>query len=57
MEEVESECDLRTRTLDVTLQGGAPWGFSVKGGSEHRCPLTIARVRILIIAGDALQFV
>ncbi|XP_038057810.1 protein Shroom2-like [Patiria miniata] len=40
----ECENDPRTRTLDVTLQGGAPWGFSVKGGSEHRCPLTIARI-------------
>lgn len=33
------------QTIEVVLQGGAPWGFSLKGGAEHHCPLTIAKVR------------
>lgn len=33
------------QTIEVVLQGGAPWGFSLKGGAEHHCSLTIAKVR------------
>ncbi|XP_071485869.1 uncharacterized protein [Diadema antillarum] len=32
------------QTIEVVLQGGAPWGFSLKGGAEHHCPLTIAKI-------------
>ncbi|KAG7467406.1 hypothetical protein MATL_G00153410 [Megalops atlanticus] len=30
--------------LDVFLTGGAPWGFSLKGGLEHQEPLIITKV-------------
>ncbi|KAM4049888.1 protein Shroom3 isoform 2-T3 [Anomaloglossus baeobatrachus] len=30
--------------LQATLEGGAPWGFSLKGGLEHGQPLTISKV-------------
>ncbi|KAL4612944.1 synaptopodin 2-like protein [Arapaima gigas] len=29
----------------VTLSGGAPWGFRLQGGTEHRKPLQVAKVR------------
>uniref|UniRef100_A0A8C7IEQ5 PDZ domain-containing protein n=1 Tax=Oncorhynchus kisutch TaxID=8019 RepID=A0A8C7IEQ5_ONCKI len=29
---------------DVLLSGGAPWGFTLKGGREHREPLLITKV-------------
>lgn len=31
--------------IHVQLQGGAPWGFTLKGGLEHGEPLTITKVR------------
>uniref|UniRef100_A0A674I8R5 Shroom family member 3 n=1 Tax=Terrapene triunguis TaxID=2587831 RepID=A0A674I8R5_9SAUR len=30
--------------LEVLLQGGAPWGFTLKGGLEHGEPLIISKV-------------
>lgn len=30
--------------VDVFLSGGAPWGFTVRGGLEHREPLLITKV-------------
>ncbi|XP_040273943.1 protein Shroom3 isoform X2 [Bufo bufo] len=33
-----------TLYLQSTLKGGAPWGFSLKGGLEHGQPLTISKV-------------
>lgn len=30
--------------LKATLQGGAPWGFSLKGGLEYGEPLTISKI-------------
>ncbi|KAF4112231.1 hypothetical protein G5714_007026 [Onychostoma macrolepis] len=30
--------------LHVTLAGGAPWGFTLRGGLEHREPLLITKV-------------
>ena len=33
--------------FEVVLKGGAPWGFSLKGGSEHHCPITIAKVSLV----------
>lgn len=31
--------------VPVQLQGGAPWGFTLKGGLEHCEPLTVSKVR------------
>ena len=30
--------------IQVQLSGGAPWGFTLKGGLEHGEPLIITRV-------------
>ncbi|XP_054861490.1 protein Shroom2 isoform X4 [Amphiprion ocellaris] len=44
------ELDQRTRDgegwklVDVFLSGGAPWGFTLRGGLEHREPLLITKV-------------
>ncbi|XP_051928952.1 protein Shroom2 isoform X2 [Hippocampus zosterae] len=32
------------RLLEVSLSGGAPWGFTLRGGLEHREPLLITKV-------------
>ena len=32
------------RLVDVLLSGGAPWGFTLRGGREHREPLLITKV-------------
>ncbi|XP_038131737.1 protein Shroom2 isoform X3 [Cyprinodon tularosa] len=32
------------RTVHVFLSGGAPWGFTLRGGLEHREPLLITKV-------------
>ncbi|XP_029905419.1 protein Shroom2 isoform X2 [Myripristis murdjan] len=32
------------RFVDVLLSGGAPWGFTLRGGREHREPLLITKV-------------
>nr|XP_006630961.1 PREDICTED: synaptopodin 2-like protein [Lepisosteus oculatus] len=29
----------------ITLSGGAPWGFRLQGGADHRKPLLVAKVR------------
>ncbi|XP_060682386.1 synaptopodin-2-like isoform X2 [Hemiscyllium ocellatum] len=29
----------------VTISGGAPWGFRLQGGKEHKLPLQISKVR------------
>lgn len=31
--------------VEVQLTGGAPWGFTLKGGKEHGEPLIITKVR------------
>ncbi len=31
--------------IHVQLNGGAPWGFTLKGGLEHGEPLIITKVR------------
>jgi len=33
--------------LKARLQGGAPWGFTLQGGREHREPLLISKVEPL----------
>lgn len=35
------------KVVDVTLAGGAPWGFTLRGGLEHREPLLITKVSYL----------
>ncbi|KAM8939378.1 protein Shroom3 [Pelodytes ibericus] len=35
---------LRVLYVQASLQGGAPWGFSLKGGLEHGEPLTISKI-------------
>lgn len=32
------------RLVEVQLTGGAPWGFTLKGGREHGEPLIITKV-------------
>ncbi|KTF79648.1 hypothetical protein cypCar_00031791, partial [Cyprinus carpio] len=32
------------QVVDVTLTGGAPWGFTLRGGLEHGEPLLITKV-------------
>lgn len=34
------------KLVDVFLSGGAPWGFTLRGGLEHREPLLITKVRL-----------
>jgi len=31
--------------VEAQLQGGAPWGFTLKGGLEHDEPLIISKVK------------
>lgn len=42
-DESESSQD-ENKPFHVVLKGGAPWGFSLRGGSEVRSPLQIAEV-------------
>lgn len=32
--------------LEALLEGGAPWGFTLKGGLEHGEPLIISKVSL-----------
>ncbi|XP_078088205.1 protein Shroom2-like [Mustelus asterias] len=32
------------RCVEVALSGGAPWGFSLRGGREHKEPLLITKI-------------
>lgn len=32
------------KLVDACLSGGAPWGFTLRGGLEHREPLLITKV-------------
>lgn len=34
------------KLVQVFLSGGAPWGFTLRGGLEHREPLLITKVNI-----------
>lgn len=34
--------------LEALLEGGAPWGFTLKGGLEHGEPLIISKVSFLL---------
>lgn len=35
------------KLVDVILSGGAPWGFTIRGGLEHGGPLLITKVNHL----------
>lgn len=35
------------KLVDAFLSGGAPWGFTLRGGLEHREPLLITKVNTL----------
>ncbi|XP_076787330.1 synaptopodin 2-like protein isoform X1 [Arvicanthis niloticus] len=39
--------------VQVTLAGGAPWGFRLQGGSEQRKPLQVSKIRRRSQAGRA----
>lgn len=39
-----SRADEACKLVDVYLSGGAPWGFTLRGGLEHREPLLITKV-------------
>ncbi|KAM4795707.1 protein Shroom2-like [Rhinophrynus dorsalis] len=43
------------RFVDVILTGGAPWGFTLKGGKEHGEPLIITKVEDGSKAADSLM--
>ena len=34
----------------VELNGGSPWGFSLQGGVDHRSPLRVGRVSVILLA-------
>lgn len=37
-------CSQDEELVEVLLQGKAPWGFTLRGGAEHREPLIITKV-------------
>lgn len=37
--------------VEVLLQGKAPWGFTLRGGAEHREPLIITKVTASFTSG------
>lgn len=43
--EAEARAPDGGRLVEVQLSGGAPWGFTLKGGREHGEPLVITKVR------------
>ncbi|XP_012999892.2 protein Shroom2 [Cavia porcellus] len=42
--EAEARASRGGRLVEVQLSGGAPWGFTVKGGREHGEPLVITKI-------------
>lgn len=44
--EAEARATDGVRLVEVQLSGGAPWGFTLKGGREHGEPLVITKVRL-----------
>lgn len=40
--------------IQVQLSGGAPWGFTLKGGLEHGEPLIITKVSCSLNAGSGV---
>lgn len=37
--------DEEEELVEVLLRGRAPWGFTLRGGTEHREPLVITKVQ------------
>lgn len=37
-----------SRTFQVLLKGGAPWGFTLQGGTDNVSPVQIQQVGVLI---------
>ncbi|KAL6470756.1 hypothetical protein MHYP_G00218750 [Metynnis hypsauchen] len=35
--------------VEARLQGGAPWGFTLKGGLEHGEPLIVSKLKVTCI--------
>lgn len=44
--EAEARATDGVSLVEVQLSGGAPWGFTLKGGREHGEPLVITKVRL-----------
>lgn len=44
-EQQRREGEEEEELVEVLLRGKAPWGFTLRGGSEHREPLLITKVR------------
>ncbi|EDL31369.1 mCG14480, isoform CRA_b [Mus musculus] len=42
--EAEAPATDGVRLVEVQLSGGAPWGFTLKGGREHGEPLVITKI-------------
>ncbi|XP_055463389.1 protein Shroom2-like [Psammomys obesus] len=42
--EAEARAADGVRLVEVQLSGGAPWGFTLKGGREHGEPLVITKI-------------
>lgn len=40
--------------VEVLLQGKAPWGFTLRGGTEHREPLLITKVPHCVWGGGQI---
>lgn len=43
-ENEEDEEQDEEQLVEVLLRGKAPWGFTLRGGTEHREPLVITKV-------------
>lgn len=43
--EQRREQEAEEELMEVLLQGKAPWGFTLRGGTEHREPLLITKVK------------
>ncbi|PKU35840.1 protein shroom2 isoform x1 [Limosa lapponica baueri] len=43
------------KLVEVLLTGGAPWGFTLKGGREHGEPLIITKTRTRILFGGEIE--
>lgn len=40
--------------VNITLSGGAPWGFRLQGGVEHQRPLQVAKVCRVVSDDDVI---
>ena len=46
----QGDPDLQGELVQVVLEGGSPWGFTLKGGREHRERLIITKVSCLCLS-------